>query len=53
VALGYLDDTLAAPASAPEGTGGAVRATTDGEKTVGKDLREADGDLVHKSTYKK
>lgn len=53
LALGYLSDAIAAPAAAPEATGGAVRASTEGQKTVGKDLREADGDLVHRSTYKK
>jgi len=53
VALGYLSDALTAPAAAPIPTGGALRADTEGDKTVGKDLREADGDLVHKSHYKK
>lgn len=52
-ARGFLDEALAAPAAAEASTGGAVRAKTESQSTIGKDLREADGDLVHRSTFKK
>lgn len=52
-AWAFLAEALAAKPAAPEPTGGAVRSSTENDATVGKELTEADGDLVHRSAYKK
>lgn len=52
-ARAFLAEALAAKPAAPVATGGAVRASTENDATVGKELTEADGDLVHRSAYKK
>ncbi len=52
-ATAFLADALSARTAETTATPVGTRVGTDGDQTRGYDLREADGDMVHKSSYRK
>ncbi len=52
-ATAFLADALRAKPAEATATPVGTRVGTDGDQTHGYDLREADGDIVHKSSYRK
>ena len=52
-AAAFLADSMAAKPTASAAAPVGLRVETSGETTQGYDLREDDGDIVHKSSYRK